>query len=166
MSESPPKRKSPISLGEAIALAALTISAAGLWLAWQDTSKDGPTRIVEQRQPIPLALRGIVRDDGRALEISPVETGHGLQSLTVNVPTSGAVIEVGSDGILSAKAVESALNVDDSGKGPHQLKATIAAAYVEGGVDRKASRSYTIRYRWQGGGLFDGRSLRFTGFGR
>ena len=84
----------------------------------------------------------------------------------VDVPTSGTVIEVGSDGILSAKAIESALNADDKGKGPHQLKVTIAAAYVEGGVDRKASRSYTIRYRWEGGGLFDGRSLRFSGLSR
>ena len=162
MSESPPKRKSLISLGEAIAIAALAISGAGLWLAWQDSSKDGPTRIVEQRQAIPLTLRGKPQDGGKALEIMPVEPGHGLQSLTVTL--KGATIEVGSDGVLAASDVQRALGETDRKDG--RVTAAIAARYVEGGTDRRASRTYTIRYRWEGGGLFGGRSLRITGFSR
>ena len=163
MTESPQKRKSWVSVGEAIAMAALFISAAGLWLAWNDASKDGPTRIVEQRQAIPLTLRGKPQDGGKALEITPVEPGHGLQSLIVTVK-GGQPIDVGSDGVLAASDLQRALGEADRKDG--RVTAAIDARYVEGGTDRKASRTYTIRYRWEGGGLFSGRSLRITGFSR
>jgi hypothetical protein len=42
----------------------------------------------------------------------------------------------------------------------------IAARYVEMGKDRTGGGSYVLRYRWEGGGLFGGRSLKLTGFGR
>ena len=163
MTQSPPTRRRWISLGETIALAALIISALGLWIAWQDSSKDGPTKIVEQRQSIPLTLRGTVEDDGRMLEIAPVEQSHALQSLTVTVKGRPA-IEVGSDGRLAASDLERALGKPSKGSGA--VSAKINAQYVEAGADRAASKAYTIRYRWQGGGLFGGRSLRITGFSR
>jgi hypothetical protein len=34
------------------------------------------------------------------------------------------------------------------------------------GNERRASGRYTLRYEWQGGGLFGGRSLRLVSFGR
>ena len=42
----------------------------------------------------------------------------------------------------------------------------IAAHYVEMGADRRGGGSYVLRYRWEGGGLFGGRSLRILGLGR
>jgi hypothetical protein len=161
MSES--GRKSWISVGEAIALAALVISGLGLWIAWQDSNKDGPTRIVEQRQAIPLTLRGVPEDGGRALEILPVEPDHGLQSLTVTVK-GRPPIEVGSDGRLAASDLERALGRVERKDGA--VSARIDARYVEAGADRRASRDYRIRYRWEGGGLFGGRSLRINGLSR
>ena len=163
MTESGPKRKSWISVGEAIALAALIISGLGLWIAWQDSSKDGPTRIVEQRQAIPLTLRGAPADSGRVLEISPVEQGHALQSLTVTVK-GRPPIDVGSDGRLAASDLERALGKVDKKDGA--VTARIDTRYVEAGTDRRAGRDYRIRYRWEGGGLFAGRSLRITGLSR
>ena len=44
--------------------------------------------------------------------------------------------------------------------------ARIDARYVEAGEDRRATRNYTLRYRWEGGGLFGGRSLRIAGLSR
>ena len=41
-----------------------------------------------------------------------------------------------------------------------------AASLREAGKDRRASGNYVLRYRWEGGGLFGGRSLRLTGFSR
>jgi len=163
MTEPTPKRRKFITFGETIALAALAISGAGLWLAWKDSGKDGPTRIVEQKQAVPLTLRGRPDDDGRALEIMPVEPGHGLQSLTVTVK-GGSPIDVGSDGILAASDLERALG--DVEKKSGAVSARVNARYVEAGADRSASRDYRIRYRWEGGGLFNGRSLRITGFSR
>ena len=163
MSESHPQKRRWISLGELIALAALIVSALGLWLAWQSSGQDRPTRIVEQRQAIPLTLRGEVQDDGRALEISPVEASHALQSLTLTIKGKPP-IEVGSDGRLSASDLEKAVGKKDEKSG--SVSATIAAQYVEAGTDRRASRTYSLRYRWEGGGLFGGRSLRITGLSR
>ena len=96
-----------------------------------------------------------------------MESSHALQSLTVTLPNASP-IEVGSDGELNAREVESALGARD--KEPRNrtlsVRARIDARYVEAGKDRKASGSYTLRYMWKGGGLFSGRSLHLVGISR
>jgi hypothetical protein len=156
-----------VTLGEAVAIAALIVSAGGLWLTWKTSDKgQGPTEVVEKRQAVPLALRGTATDEGRTLEISPVESGHALQSLDVLVAGSSA-IEAGSDGRLNASDLESALgDKAEEGKGTHRVRVRIASKYVEAGADKTATGSYVISYRWEGGGLLGGRSLRFSGFTR
>jgi hypothetical protein len=167
MSDStPPSRRRWISLGETIALCALVVSALGVWIAWKSSSEDKPTRIVEQRQAIPLTLRAKSDDDGRGLEISPVESSHALESLTVTIK-GAAPIEVGSDGTLDASAIESALkDRDKDRKGAASVPVRIDARYVEAGSDHRGGGNYVLRYRWEGGGLFAGRSLRLTGLSR
>ncbi len=156
-----------VTLGESIAIAALLVSAVGVWISWKTDSGDkGPTTVVEKRQAIPLTLRGKVQSDGRSLEITPVEDSHALQSLTISLPEAEA-IEIGSDGQLSASDVESALGKSAAdGKGTHRVRARMVAKYVEAGADKSATGSYVIGYRWEGGGLLGGRSLRFTSFTR
>lgn len=153
-----------ISFGETIALAALAVSAFGAWVAWTSSNKDGPTRIVEQKQAIPLVLRGSVEREGRSLVIEPVEPSHALQSLTITL--AGKSIEVGSDGRLDASAVEAAIGEEEDRKGAKTVPVRIAARYVEAGTDRHSTGSYQISYRWEGGGLFGGRSVRLTGLRR
>ena len=156
-----------VTLGEAVAIAALIVSAGGLWLTWKTSDRPpGPTEVVEKRQAVPLALRGKTIEDGRTWEISPVESTHALQSLDVMVAGSSA-IEAGSDGRLDASDLESALgDKADDGKGTHRVRVRIASKYVEAGADKTATGSYVIGYRWEGGGLLGGRSLRFTSFTR
>jgi hypothetical protein len=164
MNESEKRRL--INLGELIALAALVVSAIGVWIAWKSSGNDQPTKVVEQRQAIPLTLRAKADRDGRELEISPVEAGHALQSLTLRI-SGAAPIEIGSDGGLSAGDLESALKDRDKDvKGNRSIPVRIDARYVEMGKDRRASGSYVLRYRWEGGGLLGGRSLRLTGLSR
>ena len=159
------KRRRWLGFGEVVGLLAVGISALGLWKNWDSGEK--PTTIVEQRQPVPLALRAHSKDDGRALEISPVEGSHALQSLTVSVAGGKAAIEVGSDGNLSADSVEAALPYDiDRSKGTHRLQVRIVARYVEMGADKAAPGNYVLTYRWESAGLFGGRSLRLTGLAR
>ena len=158
-----------VTLGESIAIAALLVSAVGVWISWKTDSGDkGPTTVVEKRQAIPLTLRGKAQSDGRSLEIAPVEESHALQSLTVSLPGAGAdAIEIGSDGQLSASDVESALGKSAvEGKGTHRVRARIVAKYVEAGADKSATGPYVISYRWEGGGLFGGRSLRLVSLSR
>jgi hypothetical protein len=160
-------RRRWITLGETIALLALVVSALGVWLSWKSSNADKATRVVEQRQTIPLTLRGVADRDGSDLTISPVESSHGLQSLTVVIKGSSP-IEVGSDGRLSAGDVQSALK--DQEKEPKDrtmsVPVRISARYVEMGKDRRGGGNYVLHYKWEGGGLFGGRSLRLVGLSR
>ena len=159
-------RRRWITLGELIALAALIISALGLWLTWKSGEKDGPTRIVEQRQAIPLKLRGKVTDEGRRLVIAPIESSHALETMTITISGSSP-IQVGNDGSLYARDVEGALkDKTKDKKGSLVAPARIDARYVESGADRRGGGNYVLHYHWEGGGLFSGRSLRLESLSR
>ena len=169
MSESPDARtrRRWINLGEIIALAALVVSALGVWIAWKSSSKDGPTRIVEQKSAVPLALRGSVDSSGQTLTIIPADPSHALESLKVTFKGSSP-IELGSDGRLSASDVQGALKNPDKPVKDVTLSVPVRidARYVETGTDRRGGGSYVLRYKWEGGGLFGGRSLRLVGLSR
>jgi hypothetical protein len=160
-------RRRWITLGEIIALLALIVSAVGVWIAWKSSSDDKPTRIVEQRSSVPLALRGRADADGRTLTIMPADPSHALEGLTVTIK-GASPIEVGSDGTLAASDMEAALKGRD--KEPkdvtHSVPVRIDARYVEMGKDRRAGGNYVLRYKWEGGGLFGGRSLHLVGLSR
>jgi hypothetical protein len=160
-------RRRWISFGEIVALAALIVSALGVWIAWKSSSKDGPTRIVEQKSAVPLALRGSVDRNGQTLTIVPADPNHALESLKLTMKGSSP-IEIGSDGRLSASDVEAALkNGDKQAKDVTlNVPVRIDARYVESGADRRGGGSYVLRYKWEGGGLFGGRSLRLVGLSR
>jgi hypothetical protein len=149
-----------VTLGEAIAIAALLVSGLGLW---HELNKPGEKPVVvERNSSIPLALRGRAKDEGRSLEITPIEDSHALQSLTVTAGTSK--IELGSDGELGARTLENALGKSAKDKnGVQRMRLNIAARYVEAGADKTATGSYVLAYRWEDGGLFGGRSLRLIG---
>lgn len=160
-------RRRWISLGEIIAIAALIVSALGVWIAWKSSGKDEPTRIVEQKSAVPLALRGSANSSGQALTIAPAEPSHALESLVVRIK-GASPIEVGSDGRLSAEDIQAALkNREKEAKDVTlTVPAKIEARYVEAGAERRGGGSYTLRYKWEGGGLFSGRSLRLVGLSR
>lgn len=163
----PEARRRWINLGETIALAALIVSALGVWIAWKSSNEDKATRVVEQRQSVPLSLRGSADRDGSVLTIAPVEPSHGLQSLTVTMK-GAPPIEVGSDGRLQASDVQLALK-DRSKEAKdvtHSVPVRIDARYVEMGKDRRGGGTYVLRYKWEGGGLFGGRSLHLLGLSR
>jgi len=152
-----------LSLGEAIAIAALILSGLGLWHEWNKTEAP-PKVVVEKPTAIPLALRGRVRDEGRELEITPIEDSHALQSLTIGL--AGSKIELDSDGELDADDVEGALGKaveDDDGR--HSVPVRITARYVEAGTDKTATGSYVLNYRTKDR-LIGGRSLRLVGLSR
>jgi len=160
-------RRRWITLGEVIAFAALMVSAVGVWIAWKSTTEDKPTRVVEQRSAVPLALRGTADGDGRTLTIIPADPSHALEGLTVTLKGSSP-IELGGDGKLNASDLESALKDRDKEAKDvtHSVPVRIEARYVEMGTDRRGGGNYVLRYKWEGGGLFGGRSLRLTGLSR
>jgi len=152
-----------VTLGEAIAIAALIISGIGLWREFN--KPDDKPVVVEKTATIPLTLRGRAQDEGRSLEISPVENSHALQSLTLVAGKS--TIELGSDGELAAKSIENAIGKPEGdSKGTQRLRVRAEARYVEAGRDKSATGSYVLTYRWEEGGLLGGRSLRLIGMSR
>jgi hypothetical protein len=169
MSESESQRRRRwITIGELIALLALIVSAVGVWISWKSSGDDDkPTRIVEQRQSIPLSLRGKREDDGERLEISPVESSHALESLTITLP-GASPIEVGSDGVIDVSDLAAALKGHENEPKDRSLsvRARIETRYVEAGNEKHASGNYTLRYMWKGGGLFGGRSLHLLSLSR
>lgn len=158
------RRRRWVNLGEFIALAALIVSALGVWIAWQSGRETRPTSIVEHRSHVQLALRGSADRDGSKLTIVPADPSHALESLTVAI-AGAAPVEVGSDGRLSSRDLEAALKGRDKEAKDvaHSLPVRIDARYVEAGSDRQSTGRYVLRYKWQGGGLFGGRSLRLAG---
>ena len=111
-----------ITLAEAIAIAALILSGLGLWHEWN--KREESKVVIEKPTSIRLALRGRATDDGRQLEISPIENSHALQSLTITA--GGAKIELGSDGQLTARSLENALGKRaEDGKGTHRARVRI-----------------------------------------
>jgi hypothetical protein len=152
-----------VTLGEAIAIAALILSGLGLWHEWNKRD-DGPKVVVEKPATVPLVLRGRATDNGRTLEIVPVEDSHALQSLTITAV--GLKIDLGADGELSSNILEDAIGKPDDGGGPQRLRVRIAARYVEAGSDKTATGSYVLTYKWEDGGFLAGRSLRLVSLSR
>ncbi|WP_324807739.1 hypothetical protein SH584_00580 [Sphingomonas sp. LY29] len=157
------RRRRWISLGETIAIAALAISALGLWNSWRGDQAEKPVVAIEKTKRIPLALRGQVQDEGQALVLSPVEAGHALDSATLTA--DGRSVSIGSDGRIAAADVETLLG-EVKEKKDGVLTVAIASRYVEAGDDRRANGRYRLAYRWVGGGLFDDRDLRIVGLSR
>jgi hypothetical protein len=166
MSDSETRRRW-ITLGEIIALLALIVSAAGVWIAWKSSKEEKPERVVEQRSSVPLALRGAADSDGQTLTIMPADPSHALEGLTVTIK-GASPIEVGSDGRLSASDVAAALkgHEKEAKDVAHSVPVRIDARYVEMGKDRRGGGSYVLRYKWEGGGIFGGRSLHILGLSR
>ena len=161
------RRRRWINLGELIALAALIVSALGVWIAWKSSSRDEPTRIVEQKSAVPLALRGSVDDGGRTLTITPADPSHALEALKFRIKGAPA-LEVGSDGRISAADIEKVLvnRKNEAKDSTLSVPVRIEARYVEAGADRRGGGNYILRYKWEGGGLFGGRSLQLTGLSK
>ena len=166
MSDSDTRRRW-ITLGEIIGIAALIVSGIGVWIAWKSSNEDRPTRVVEQRSAVPLALRGTADGDGGTLTIMPADPSHALEGLMVSIK-GAAKIDVGSDGRLSASDVQAALKgrEKEAKDVTHSVPVRIDARYVEMGKDRRGGGNYVLRYKWEGGGLFGGRSLRLVGLSR
>jgi len=154
-------RRRWVSFGETIALAALIISALGLWNSWRGDEPEKPSPSAEVKSAIPIAFRGEVEANGKAMRITPVESGHSLESLTLSLSGKPA-ISIGSDGRLAASDIQQLVGGAANGK-PGSIGARIEARYIEAGTLKRGGGRYRISYRWDDGGLFGGDKLRLTG---
>ena len=162
------RRRRRIALGEAIGIAALMLSALGLWNSWRN-GEEKPAAVVIDRanKPIPLVLRGTIADDGKVIRLAPLEDSHALDTLTLTAAAPGkGTASFGSEPMLSASMVETWLPERGKREGSGSLTVTAATAYVEAGETRTATQRYRIAFQWKDGGLFGGKAIRLTGFSR
>lgn len=167
MSETPEQQRRRLrwlTLAEFVGIAAVLISALGLWKSWHDNDKPATAVIVKEKTAVPLALRGRVVDKGEAVTVSPVEPSHALDSAMLSA--NGHQINVGSDGSIAADEVQQLVGDVPKEQRSGSLVVTVSARYVEAGQDRRGGGRYRIGYRWTDGGLFGGRKLRLTAFSR
>jgi hypothetical protein len=159
-------RRRWINLGEFVAVAGLVISGLALWNSWaSDQAEDKSTVVaIEKERSIPLALRGRVQDDGKALLLSPVEGSHSLDSATLSA--NGRSVDIGSDGLVSARELQTLVGERPKNQRSGAIAVDVTARYVEIGKDRRGGGRYRIRYRWDGGGLFGRDEIRLTGWSR
>jgi hypothetical protein len=156
------RRRRWISLGETVAIAALAISALGLWNSWKPDKAEKQPPPIEAKTAIPIAFRGKIESEGKAMTIAPVEPGHSLESLTMSV-AGKATVSLGSDGQLTAAEIEGLVGVPGKAKGPGSLSVRFDASYIEAGTLKHGGGRYRISYRWEDGGLFGSDKLRLTG---
>ena len=167
-SEEKARRRRRIALGEAIGIAALLISALGLWNSWRNGDDDKPAVVIDRApKPIPLMLRGAVSDDGKVIRLAPLESTHALDEVVITArPPAKGTATFGSDPMLSAAMVETWLPEAGKREGSGTLAADTVARYVEAGETRTAKQRYRIGYTWKDGGLFSGKSVRLIAFSR
>ena len=165
--EAKARRRRRIALGEAIGIAALLISALGLWNSWRGDD-DKPAVVVDRApKPIPLVLRGTLADDGKVIHLAPLEAGHALDELKMSArPPAKGIETFGSEPMLSAAMVETWLPADSKHEGSGSVTVDTVARYVETGETRTARQRYRVQYRWKDGGLLSGKSVRLTGINR
>ena len=154
-------RRRWITFGEVIAVAALAVSALGLWNSWKSDDAARPAEPNETKAAIPIAFRGSVEDDGKAMIIAPVEQGHALESATLTAPGKPP-ISLSSEGRLSAAEVERLVG-DTGEKKAGSIAVRIEARYIEAGALKSGGGRYRLSFRWVDGGLFGGDRLLLTG---
>jgi hypothetical protein len=166
-SEAKARRRRRIALGEAIGIAALLISALGLWNSWRGDD-DKPAVVVDRApKPIALVLRGALAEDGKVIQLAPLEPGHALDQLVITArPPAKGTATFGSDPMLSAAMVETWLPEGGKHEGSGSVSVDTVARYVEAGETRTAKQRYRVDYRWKDGGLLSGKSVRLTGINR
>jgi hypothetical protein len=166
MTDSPSRdsaaRRRWITFGETIGVLAVVISALGLWNSWRSEEAEKPSPKIEAKTAIPIAFRGRIEREGRAMTVAPVEPGHSLESLALSVAGKPA-ISIGSDGRLTASEVELLVGDARKDRKPGSLSVKLEARYIEAGTLRRGGGVYRISYRWDEGGLFGGDRLRLTG---
>lgn len=162
-------RRRWISLGEAVAVAGLLISALALWNSYADRRSDEAEKraekVAESRTRKAVLLTATLVRDGIALELhDPV---HPVQAISVTFPTS---LGIGSQSSAGTLRVESSwfasplLSATRGGPDAQQghLPVIIAADYWDGDDHITDRAIYDILWRTEGR-LLRGRAVRLTG---
>jgi hypothetical protein len=151
-----------ITLGEAVAIAAVVISGIGLWQGYVDRREDRSEKAQEEARatsPAPFYLRASADADGSTLSLRPVVADHAIQSQSIRFPPAFklAPVTTTSDARIEAGWFADALKADrktrqlpDETQGDERVPMLIETDYLAGGVSLKARAYYDIGYALEG----------------
>lgn len=139
------------SLGEIIAITALTISAIGLWDARQDRAE---TR-TEKARPVaaaPLVLTASVAGDGALLRLAAVGSDRVIQTQTIRFPAALGIdpIELVGNARIEADWFAAPLrSAIPTPRPAGRLPVAITTRYTDGAAEREDVAIYDIGHQWR-----------------
>lgn len=163
-----------ITLGEAVAIAAVAISGLTFWNSYEDRRDARAEKAVEaarETTPAPFYLKASANGDGSTLALTPVVADHVIQGQTLRVPPAFALspVTTTSDARVEADWFGDALKADrktrslpDETQGDERVPVLIETDYLAGGNAMKARAFYDIGYALEGHFL-RGASIRLRG---
>lgn len=178
MSETPEERREAaairrrwISLGEAVAVIAVIISAATLWNSYQERKSAEAERAAaaqkETRAETALVLRAKPADDGKRLVLESVDPEQVIQSQRIVFPAKLGLdpIETAGDPRIEARWIADALKKnggEKSSAGDLRVPVTIVSRFTTKGAVRTDAALYQLAYVREGH-LLGGSSIRLRG---
>ena len=178
MSETPEERREAakirrrwISLGEAVAVAAVLISAATLWNSYAERRSAEADRAAaaqkEGKVEAALVLRARPVDDGKRLTIEAVDPDQVIQSQRLILPSKLDVtpIETAGDARIEARWLADALKESDAKRtaaGDLRVPVAIVSRFTSKGEMHGAAAVYQLAYVREGH-LLGGSSIRLRG---
>ncbi|MBA2919409.1 hypothetical protein GON01_10130 [Sphingomonas sp. MAH-20] len=178
MSETPKERREAakirrrwISLGEAVAVAAVLISAATLWNSYAERRSAEADRAAtaqkEGKVEAALVLRARPVDDGKRLTIEAVDPDQVIQSQRLILPSKLDVtpIETAGDARIEARWLADALKESDAKRtaaGDLRVPVAIVSRFTSKGEMHDAAAVYQLAYVREGH-LLGGSSIRLRG---
>jgi hypothetical protein len=157
-------RRRWIGLAELVGVAALLVSAAGLWMSWADRKADQAERATESSEKSLVAFTAS-RSGSTVLTLS--DPDHRIQEIDVAFPPAlGADSQTGlSSPQIDAQWFERALlKVTDKGADDRQgrLPVLITATWWDGDTKKTDRAIYQVRWK-TAGRLLGGRKLELEG---
>jgi hypothetical protein len=163
-----------ITLGEAVAVAAVLISGLGLWMNYQDRQDaraDKQAEVAHATARAPFHLKAEANASGSSLALTAVNADDVIQGQTVRFPPSFGLppVTTTSDARIDADWFASALKSDrktrelpDETVGDERVPVLIETEYLSGGDTLKARSYYDVGYALEGHFL-GGASVRLRG---
>lgn len=178
MNETPEERREAakirrrwISLGEAVAVAAVLISAATLWNSYAERKSAEADRTAaaqkEGKVEAALVLRARSADEGKRLTLEAVDPDQVIQSQRVILPSALGVqpIETAGDPRIEARWLSDALKKAEAQRttaGDLRVPVAIVSRFTSKGEMHSAAAVYQLAYVREGH-LLGGSSTRLRG---
>lgn len=164
-------RRRWITLGEALAVVAVLISALTLWNSYEERSNGEAERAAEKTEAgvkaETLLLRAAPAKDGKVLRLAPADPDQVIQSQTLVFPsaTGTAKVETVADARIEADWIRDAAKTAARGKvgsGDRRLPVAITTRFMRDGAAHADTAIYDIGYAAEGGFL-GGSKIRLRG---